>query len=906
MKGTTLLLAVTCLRLLTQAPFAAENILINPGFEEGTLDDAPPWGVGGWRGSLRATTKEAHSGRRSLLQEGGGDEGGINSNLQVVPIDPTGMTKYTLRAWVKIPSGAGRGRMRWVFNDGSGAGFITDIASSDWIQIDQGANDVIPPAGTTHMAFRIYTLGGHDAAYIDDCEMIPEPSGQASYPGVKGTVRDNNGNPVFGAVVFLKTSPRAQEFANSAAVTDNAGNFTVCAADEGVYSVVAWKVGYGLSQEQQLNLAAGNLVTFDPVLTKGSGGRNLALSTAQRRTVAVATDVGRIDDPQFESAYVFDGNNFTTRYYNNANTEPAKDRWIYVDLDPAGKGTFSINEFVLNWLGLTSMTQGWPGLADVAAKDFALEFTTGDPATETNWASQIAFSVADAPVTLAPVVIRLAVPITARAVRLHVTNPAGGGFGPVECEVHSDNLSRGLVRGVVKDSVTGAPITGARVVVFRPVKIQNDPDIYGVGNPVPFVVAEEPKAGTPYEIPVSKNIEMGTFTDANGNFSLDLNPGVPVKVAVSAPAYAFNLADLTPAEDGSTATLDFNLGKQYVLSGVVKDANGPVYNALVQIGGQASKYVAITGPDGAYDIAIGAGTHELYADAYGHSGKIETITVSANTTKDIILETQAEPGSLNADFQTIDDWEIGQFGTDWQPLGTVAAVRSTDQNSSPGGTASALVTDATVLDTTGAERTNNVYEMLQLKSSKRIAVAAGKTYNIYFKAKAENWVTPEHQDTCHFQVLWLDQSGAVLRRIYSHPHWINPQPFWQQYSRGHPEGGDSSIALVRLPPPAGAAWLDVKIGWIRNPSGATAENPQGTNPEGSQLFVDDLTVDSFAGGAAPTISLARSGTQITLTWTGVLESANDVKGQWTPLQGATSPLPVSPTQARTFYRSSSP
>ena len=55
--------------------------------------------------------------------------------------------------------------------------------------------------------------------------------------------------------------------------------------------------------------------------------------------------------------------------------------------------------------------------------------------------------------------------------------------------------------------------------------------------------------------------------------------------------------------------------------------------------------------------------------------KIETITVSANTTKDIVLDNQAEPAGLNADFQTIDDWEIGRFSTDWQPLGTVAAAR---------------------------------------------------------------------------------------------------------------------------------------------------------------------------------------------------------------------------------------
>jgi len=210
---TSILLPCLFVIAISQAVFATENILINPGFEEGTYDDAPPWGVGGWRGSIKATTKEAHSGRRSLLQAGGGDEGGINSNLQVVPIDPTGMTKYRLRAWVKFPSGTGRARVAWLLSNGKDGGFTTDVASSDWTQIDQGENEIIPPAGATHMAFRIYTLGGHDAAYIDDCEMIPESSGEASYPGIKGTVKDSSLNPVAGAVVFssqvlkLRNSP---------------------------------------------------------------------------------------------------------------------------------------------------------------------------------------------------------------------------------------------------------------------------------------------------------------------------------------------------------------------------------------------------------------------------------------------------------------------------------------------------------------------------------------------------------------------------------------------------------------------------------------------------------------------------------------------------------------------------
>ena len=74
------------------------------------------------------------------------------------------------------------------------------------------------------------------------------------------------------------------------------------------------------------------------------------------------------------------------------------------------------------------------------------------------------------------------------------------------------------------------------------------------------------------------------------------------------------------------------------MSGVVKDANGPVYNAIVQIGGASSKSAIVTGADGKYSLVVGAGSQEVYADAYGHAGKVETIDVSADVTKDITLD----------------------------------------------------------------------------------------------------------------------------------------------------------------------------------------------------------------------------------------------------------------------------
>ena len=303
--------------LLPMALSAQGNLVINPGFEDGTQNEAPPWGVGGWRGSNRAVTQDKHSGRRAMLLEGGGDEGGINSTVQVIPIDPTGRTKYNFRIWVRIPTATAdapkSGRTRWMFSEGTGAGQVTPLTDDQWTQIDQGSNELRPPAGAQHIIFRVYGLTGHDAVYLDDAELVGEDSGELSYPGITGTVKDNNGNPVAGAVVFLNSNAKAQEFAASSAVTDSKGNFTVCVKDDGDYYAVAYKAGYNLSTESKLSLATGTLKAFNPTIAKGSGGRDLAISTPSRATAAAASPDSKANDPQFRPEYVFDGNSRTTQ-----------------------------------------------------------------------------------------------------------------------------------------------------------------------------------------------------------------------------------------------------------------------------------------------------------------------------------------------------------------------------------------------------------------------------------------------------------------------------------------------------------------------------------------------------------------------------------------------------------------
>jgi hypothetical protein len=436
------------------------------------------------------------------------------------------------------------------------------------------------------------------------------------------------------------------------------------------------------------------------------------------------------------------------------------------------------------------------------------------------------------------------------------------------------------------------------------VHIQDDSDIYGAGNPVPFVVAEEERIGTPYDYPVAKNTLQIAITDANGSYTLDAHPGLDARVTAEVPGYPSRTVIVTTPEDGSAAKQDFSLGKGYNVSGVVKDVKGPIYNAVVQIGGANSSSVIVTGADGRYRLVVPAGSQEVYADAFGHAGKVQTITVSGDMTQDVTLDTKDEPGSLSADFESVDGWEIGLFDTTWKPVGTRPAVSDGTQNATPGGKSSALIEDQKAVDSGGNEL-GNTYEMLQRTASKRLAADLSKSYNLYFKAKSDNWVSPEHQDTCHYEILWLDKNGAVLDRIYSHPHWINPQSFWQQYSRGHPASVDGSVALVRLTPPAGTAFLDFKIGWIRNPTGVTDTQPDGTNPAGSKLFVDDLVIDAFAGGApvGPTISVARTADGLSISFTGTLESANDITGLWTAVQGATSPWSVKADQPRRFFRS---
>lgn len=54
--------------------------------------------------------------------------------------------------------------------------------------------------------------------------------------------------------------------------------------------------------------------------------------------------------------------------------------------------------------------------------------------------------------------------------------------------------------------------------------------------------------------------------------------------------------------------------------------------------------------------------------------------------------------------------------------------------------------------------------------------------------------------------------------------------------------------------------------------------------------------------AKPTISLAQSGAQLSITFTGALQSADSITGPWADVSNATSPLSVTPSGGQKFYR----
>ena len=75
--------------------------------------------------------------------------------------------------------------------------------------------------------------------------------------------------------------------------------------------------------------------------------------------------------------------------------------------------------------------------------------------------------------------------------------------------------------------------------------------------------------------------------------------------------------------------------------------------------------------------------------------------------------------------------------------------------------------------------------------------------------------------------------------------------------------------------------------------------------DGAKMFLN--AVNYMAGvqpgqGPAPAISITRSGANLSIAFTGTLQSSSSVTGGWADEVGASSPFTVTPTQPMKFYR----
>jgi hypothetical protein len=90
------------------------------------------------------------------------------------------------------------------------------------------------------------------------------------------------------------------------------------------------------------------------------------------------------------------------------------------------------------------------------------------------------------------------------------------------------------------------------------------------------------------------------------------------------------------------------------------------------------------------------------------------------------------------------------------------------------------------------------------------------------------------------------------------------------------------------------------------PTGLTSEGAgiYDLGADGAKMFLNAVNymAGTEPGTQRPTLSLTRTPTGISITFTGTLESASAVTGSWTNVPNATSPFPVTPAGPQQFYR----
>jgi len=244
----------------------AENLLVNPSFEEGVGSPAGwrPWPAQAPGVDFRWDGGRAHTGSRSVCVEAG--QGSFGMWRQVVPVQ--GGAVYVLAGYVGFEGIAppGRCNLQLVFRDGSGRTVerVDTLAHSGTREF---AHDfprevmVRAPTGAVRCEVNLF-LQGPGMAWFDDIVFGPAPTGD-----IAGTVT-SGGQPLSGARVFIWGEPWGAPYE---AVTDGQGRYLL----EGVpvagprYLLLAQKAGYKTRPVGDVAVAPGQVTTVDFELELG-------------------------------------------------------------------------------------------------------------------------------------------------------------------------------------------------------------------------------------------------------------------------------------------------------------------------------------------------------------------------------------------------------------------------------------------------------------------------------------------------------------------------------------------------------------------------------------------------------------------------------------------------------------
>lgn len=475
--------------LLIPARFAVcANILLNPGFEEGTGIPPPPWITfgGGIDAAFAVETdpSKAHSGSRcfSVSNPPGNVMGGTNGLKQWdVPIDTTGKTKYRFKAWIQKTQRL-QCAVRWQALDKYGVvvglesnyGSWDRNAPSGWVEISNGADAILFSAKIKSVSLSVYVQPysptNTGTVYIDDCGIYSEPS-MTEFSSIKGRIT-YDGVPIPGAVVGVKASAVAAAGALLYTTADADGNYTAYVPD-GTWYVAAWREGWSPSADQTAAVSGGSAAAVDLALP-GIAGKNLALSTASRRTAAAATSAA----PGKPAASAIDGDPAACWSSNGG-----EDQTLTLDLDPDGGRTFNVTGLTIYWGTAyasnytVEVTTDWP---DPSGGSWTLVYSAAGPDSGyQDWSGNAALIVDP---------IRFATALPVRGVRVHCTkfkDTSTTSYSIGEIKVHSADESDSLIYGYIRNG-SGEPIGDATVYlssVPRQLTFTDSSGFYSFGAP---------------------------------------------------------------------------------------------------------------------------------------------------------------------------------------------------------------------------------------------------------------------------------------------------------------------------------------------------------------------------------------------------------------------------------------